>query len=160
MALAHMVHMTLGGGHIRGHEPPTCSQGDHTTHSVNSIFGITWEVPSTLEYLPPSFGFSSSTDQKHESKLISIPRDENALLLAHKRNISSSTAALVQSVTTSTFLFSSTQNIYIIDLGATEHIIDMSSNLSEYHPVASPLNVIPTHCSLAKATDLRETPHP
>jgi hypothetical protein len=82
--------------------------------------------------------------------LISIPKDEYAQFLAHKRASSSSTATLAQSGIASHCLLSSTSDPWVIDSGANEHMIGSSTSLSDYHFVDTPQSVTLANGSLSK----------
>jgi len=83
--------------------------------------GVANQVASYEDSPAPTRPLVSSSSTL-ENDLISIPKDEYAQFLAHKRASSSSTATLAQSGTASHCLLSSTSNPWVIDSGANEHM--------------------------------------
>jgi hypothetical protein len=119
----HGGHDFRGSGHTGG----KCTHCGRSNHSVEYCWdlngtpsGFANQVASHADS-PATFGPSAQSNINLEYDLISIPKDEYAQFLAHKRASSSSTATLAQSGTASHCLLSSTNNPWVIDSGANEH---------------------------------------
>jgi hypothetical protein len=145
-----------GGGRIGGRGPRKCTHCGRTNHSVDFCWdlhgtpsGFATQVASHDDSSAPS-GPPVSSNSNFENDLISIPKDEYAQFLAHKRASTSSTATLAQSGTASHCLLSSTSDPWVIDSGANDHMTGSSTSLSNYHPVATPKSVTLANGSLSK----------
>ncbi|KAG2717604.1 hypothetical protein I3760_03G183300 [Carya illinoinensis] len=100
---------------------------------------------------------SLSMSSNQTPKMISISKDEYDQLLGCTRAALSSIATLAHSGIVSACLVSSTQNPWIIDSRANEHLTNLSYSLSKLDTMTSPKSVTLTDGYLAEVTGIGST---
>ncbi|KAG6694324.1 hypothetical protein I3842_09G042500 [Carya illinoinensis] len=118
------------GNRTRGCGSRKCTHCGRTNHSVDYCWDLHGRPSGSATQAICQDSTSQATSSNLPPEMISISKDEYDQFLV-TRAASSSRATLTQPGTTFTCLVSSTQNPWIIDSGANEHLTGLSHSLLE-----------------------------
>ncbi|KAF5452519.1 hypothetical protein F2P56_027505 [Juglans regia] len=110
------------GNRTRGRESRKCTHCGRTNHSVDYCWDLHGRPSGSVNQAICQNATSPSTSSDPTPEMISISKDEYDQFLARTRATSSSIATHAHSGTASACLVSSTQDPWIIDSGANEHL--------------------------------------